>query len=83
MIEPSPLQERLFVPWLIRFAAHHGKRHLLVLLFDGPLRKDLQFRRIVALKSCALTVQISDLTGVFSHENDHVVVVLTSLRMSA
>jgi hypothetical protein len=34
-----PLEERLFVPLLIRLIAHHGPRHLLVLLVNGFLRK--------------------------------------------
>jgi hypothetical protein len=57
----SPLEERLFVPLLIRLIAHHGPRHLLVLLLDGLLHKDQQFCGIVAFKSYALAIQLSDL----------------------
>jgi len=62
-IQASPLKERLLVPWLKRLIAHDGPGHLLVLLVDILLRKNRQFRRIVAFKSYTLAIQLSDLTG--------------------
>lgn len=60
-VTPSPLQESLFVPLLEWIIAHHGPRHLLVLLVDHLLRESRQPRRIVAFKSRALAVQLSNL----------------------
>ena len=59
--EPSPLQERLFIPRLERLIAYHGPRHLLVLLVDGLLGECQQLGGIVAFKGRALAVQLSDL----------------------
>lgn len=57
-----PLEERLFAPLFIRLITHHGPRHLLILLFDGLLRKGQHFCSIVAFKGYALAVQVPYLT---------------------
>lgn len=86
MIQPSPLNERLFVPFLKRLIAHNGPRHLLVLLVDILLSKGQQLRRIVAFKSYTLTIKLSDLTGSLARKRSCVrgrCNMLTSLKISA